>query len=217
MAKSVTKSAAVEIKAPNLQTAVMVIEGTAPYVQNKFSFKAKQKMMETQMQGSKAKSKKEREPKDFDALYAGCQHISDDGWHGIPAPAFRAAMISACRIVNFAMTRAKLAIFVEPDGFDKDDGTPLVKMTKGKPERHDSAVRNDSGVVDIRPRAMWKPGWRSEVRITFDADMFTTQDVANLLSRAGQQVGIGEGRPDSKDSTGMGWGTFRVLGDKDNA
>ena len=37
-----------------------------------------------------------------------------------------------------------------------------------------------------------------------------TQDVTNLLMRVGQQVGIGEGRPDSKNSAGMGWGTFNV-------
>jgi hypothetical protein len=32
----------------------------------------------------------------------------------------------------------------------------------------------------------------------------------NLLDRAGQQVGIGAGRPFSKKSVGQGWGTFSV-------
>jgi ribosomal protein S17 len=41
-------------------------------------------------------------------------------------------------------------------------------------------------------------------------DQFKVQDVANLLSRVGEQVGICEGRPDSKNSAGMGWGTFQV-------
>jgi len=26
----------------------------------------------------------------------------------------------------------------------------------------------------------------------------------------GLQVGIGEGRPDSRDSAGLGWGTFKL-------
>lgn len=35
-------------------------------------------------------------------------------------------------------------------------------------------------------------------------------DVANLMNRVGAQVGIGEGRPDSKNSAGMGWGLFSI-------
>jgi hypothetical protein len=53
--------------------------------------------------------------------------------------------------------------------------------------------------------------WSATLRVKFDADQFTVTDVVNLLSRAGGQVGIGEGRPDSKESAGMGWGTFRIL------
>jgi len=46
------------------------------------------------------------------------------------------------------------------------------------------------------------------VVVNFDADQFTVQDVTNLMQRVGMQVGIGEGRPDSRDSAGLGWGTF---------
>jgi hypothetical protein len=49
--------------------------------------------------------------------------------------------------------------------------------------------------------------------VRFDADQFTAQDVINLISRVGLQVGICEGRPDSKSSAGCGWGTFRVVPD----
>jgi hypothetical protein len=35
-------------------------------------------------------------------------------------------------------------------------------------------------------------------------------DVTNLMQRVGQQVGIGEGRNDSKMSAGMGWGCFTL-------
>jgi hypothetical protein len=30
------------------------------------------------------------------------------------------------------------------------------------------------------------------------------------MARVGLQVGIGEGRPDSKNSAGMGWGLFTI-------
>lgn len=207
-----TATAEVVIKAPDLQTAEFVIIGSAPYVQHKFSEKARRQMMDTQKQGTQSRSRKKREPRDFDADYKGAMHLAREGWNGIPAPAFRSAMIDACRLVGFKMTHAKLSVFVEPDGFDADDGTPLVKITKGKPEKHEGAVRNETGVADIRVRPLWREGWQAKLRITFDGDQFSLSDVSNLLLRAGMQVGVGEGRPNSKKSHGMGWGTFTIEG-----
>lgn len=204
--KKATKQ--VEITAPDMEIVGFTIVGTAPYVQNKFSQKAKDMMRAAQEAGPKKKAKKQLEAKDFQAVYENAKHVSDDGWVGIPAPAFRNAMISACKIIGFVMTRAKLMVFIEADGFDAEDQTPLVKITKGKPEYVEHFVRNETGVADIRPRPMWKPGWEATVRVKFDKGQFTVEDMANLLARAGAQVGIGEGRPDSKKSCGMGWGLF---------
>jgi hypothetical protein len=199
------------ISPPNIKTGVFKIKGIAPYVQNKFSQKAIQEIKANHEAGSTAKKGRKREPKNFMELYNGCQHISDEGWHGIPAPAFRNALVSACRVCGFQMTRAKLSVFIHADGFDKDDQTPLVKITKGKPEYCEHYVRNETGVIDLRPRAMWKPGWEAEVKVQFDADQFTVTDITNLLARVGMQVGLGEGRPDSKKSCGMGWGLFEII------
>lgn len=198
------------IKAPNFQRVGILITGTSPYVQNKFSAKAREQMKQKQMAGSTANKSRQREAKDFQECYEQAKHKSHDGWYGIPAPAFRNAMISACRTVGFKMTLAKLSVFVEADGFDKDDGTPLVKITKGEPYYFESLVKNETGVADIRPRPMWDAGWQARVVVRFDADQFTIEDVANLMLRVGQQVGIGEGRADSSNSAGMGWGEFTV-------
>ena len=199
------------IKAANIVRTTVRIKGTAPFVQNKFSFKARQKMM-TDMATPKAekKAKSERQPRDYEDDFLQAQHISVAGWNGIPCPAFRAAMIDACRTVGMVMTRAKMAVFILPDGFDKDDGTPLVKLIGGAPERTESLVRNDNGGADIRIRPMWRE-WEAEVTMEFDADMITPESVINLLDRAGRQVGVGEGRPFSKNSVGQGWGTFSVV------
>ena len=200
----------VQIKAPKFEYATFTIKGTAPYVQNKFSEKARQMIKNQQEAGSPARNKKKREPKNFQECYEKALHVSDDGWYGIPAPAFRNAMISACRTVGFKMTLAKLSVFVEADGFDADDATPLVKITKGKPEYFES-VMHIQQTIDIRPRPKWSPGWEAEVRIRYDADQFTVEDVTNLMVRVGKQVGIGEGRPDSKSSAGVCWGLFEVI------
>ena len=211
MATKAQVNAVVTIKEPNIQTAEIEIQSISPLVQNKFSAKAKAKMMETMAAGSTAKGKKEREPRDYDDDFLQAQHISEDGWRGLPAPAFRSAMISACRLVGFQMTKAKLSIFVRHDGIDREDGTPLVKLIAGEPERHEALVRMNGGMsTDIRIRPMWRQ-WGAKVMVSWDADQFTLSDVLNLMDRAGQQVGIGEGRPDSKTSTGMGWGQFRVV------
>lgn len=202
----------VQIKAPNIKTAVFRIIGTAPLVQARFANKAG--IMLTQQAGSQAKSKKKRDPKDFDKLCDDSVHYSREGWIGIPASAIRAGSISACRLVGFKMTLAKMSIFVEADGYDREEGTPLVKLIAGDYKKVDLHVRNATGVVDIRSRPMWDE-WEADVRIRFDADQFSLVDVTNLLSRVGMQVGIGEGRPDSKNSAGMGWGTFRLANEAD--
>jgi hypothetical protein len=202
----------VVIKAPNIQTAEFRIKGTAPLVIHKFSTKAREQIMATQAKGDQAKTRKKREAKDFEAVYNEARHLSREGWDGVPANAFRAAMVSACRTAGFVMSRAKLAFFIEADGYDKDEGTPLIKI-EGKPRKHEGYARNDNGSVDIRVRPMWEQ-WGARVRIRFDADMLSVTDISNLLMRAGLQVGICEGRPDSKNSTGCGWGTFEVEGKK---
>jgi len=200
----------VVIPAPNLKGFSWMIEGDAPYVQNKFSEKARGEMIATQKAGTQTAKGKKKDPKDFKQCYLGALHVDKSGHYGIPANAFRQALISACRLVNFKMTIGKLALFIHADGFDKDDGTPLVRITKGKPRQVEHAVRLPNGSADIRVRPMWDEGWQAKVRIRYDADIFSATDVGNLLMRVGLQVGVGEGRPDSKKSAGMGWGTFQL-------
>lgn len=212
VAKTTPLKQTVQIAAPKLRTAEFKLIGTAPYVQLRFSQKAMNAMAEKMKAGSQAKGKKVREARDFDDDFLQAQHISEDRWVGIPAGSFRAAMISACRLVGFKMTLAKLSVFIEADGIDRVDGVPLVKI-EGTPEPNVMAVRNATGVADLRCRPMWKQ-WSVNLRVRFDEDQFSLQDVTNLLMRVGQQVGIGEGRPDSRESAGLGWGLFTIAGEE---
>ena len=198
----------VTIKAPSIVKANFKIIGTAPYVQLRFSEKAINAMREKHEAGSQANKKKAKNARDFHEDFLQAQHISTEGWNGIPAAAFRNGLISACRLVGFKMTLAKLSLFVEGDGFDKVDAVPLIKI-EGTPESHLMHARNATGVCDLRVRAKFWP-WSAILNVSYDSDQFTATDVANLLLRVGAQVGIGEGRPDSKMSAGMGWGTFTL-------
>lgn len=200
----------VVIKPPNIQRATVRITGKSPYVMNKMSSEARLKMIENMEGGEKSKKGSKREPKDFNKAYESAMHVSTEGWYGIPASGIRSALISACKIVGFHMTKGKLCLFVDPDGFDRDDGQPLVKIN-GKPTRRDMAVKLGDGSTSIIARPFFDK-WHADVTLSWDADMFDASDVMNLLARVGLQVGIGAGRHDSKDSTGMGWGTFEVEG-----
>lgn len=198
----------ISINPPNMQTAVFRIVGTAPLMTARFSKKAE--LMSKMAEGSKG-AKRARTARNYDNEAADAAYKADEGWYGVNASSFRNALISACRLVNFKMTLAKLSIFIEADGFDKVDGTPLVRiLDDAEYEVNTMHTRNATGVVDVRARPMWRPGWKMDLRIRYDADQFRIGDVANLLSRVGQQVGICEGRPDSKSSAGLGFGLFRI-------
>lgn len=184
------------------------VVGLSPYMQLRFSQKAMTKMQVQQEAGQQARSKRTREARDFDDDYLQAMHRFADGRYGIPAASFRNAMISACRLVGFKMTIAKLALFVIQDGVDMVDATPLVELY-GEPEKTIMPVRNATGVADLRVRPMWRE-WHVNLRVRWDSAQLSMQDVSNLLYRAGRQVGIGEGRPDSRESAGLGYGLFDI-------
>jgi hypothetical protein len=209
----------ITITAPNFQTAEITVRGATPMVQLAFGEKARNAMREKQAAGSTAKKGK-REAKDFEEAFRQAVHRSRQGWCGIPASAVRAAMIRACTLVGFEMTKAKMCLFVSGDGYDAVEGTPLVKLfyhnedgneVAAEPQHVEHMVRNATGVADIRVRAMYDEGWMARIRVKFDADIFTPDEIANLMHRAGLQVGVGEGRPFSPKSCGMGWGQFELV------
>jgi hypothetical protein len=195
------------IKPPKFSTVELLIEGIAPLVVERFS--KKMELMEKMAQGPSAKNKRERTARDYDNEAEEARYRAPEKWEGMNAAAFRAGMISACRLVGFKMTLAKLSVFIEADGFDAKDGIPLIRIY-GQSETFTAHTRNATGVVDVRSRPMYRQ-WAANLRIRFDADQFQVSDVINLISRVGLQVGIGAGRPDSKSSSGCGWGMFRVV------
>lgn len=206
-----TEKKQVTISAPKFQTAVFEIIGTAPLVIHRFSIKTKEELKRKMETGKAASSKKNREAKLTDDLYEEARYKSEEGWDGFHAGAIRAALISACRLVGFKMTLAKLSIFVVQDGWDiTEPQIPLIRIN-GEPVKQEDMARVETGAPYVTVRAAFH-NWSAKVKIRWDTDQFTIDDVYNLLYRVGLQVGICEGRPDSKKSAGMGWGTFDVKG-----
>lgn len=200
----------VTIKEPNFKVAKVRITGEN-YVQNRFSSENREKMAAKQREGSAAaKTRRAKPPKDFEAVYRGSMHVSQEGWVGIPATAIRNAMIDACRLTEFDMLRCKMCIFIIKQGLDRDNLEPLIKIN-GKPKMFIDRVKIGINQTDLAARAIFEK-WSAEFEIEWDADVFSPSDVINLLARAGRQVGIGAGRPLSKTSGGTGKGQFRVEG-----
>jgi hypothetical protein len=203
------KTVSLVIKPPNFQEATFELVGVAPLVMHRFSVKTKNQMAQKMKDGKAGANKKVREAADFAAKFNEARYISREGWDGFNASALRCAMISACRLVGFKMTLAKLSLFVVADGWDKEEPQiPLVRIY-GKAVQQEDMARVETGQPYVTVRAAYHD-WKCKVRIRWDGDQFTIGDVANLLSRVGLQVGLGEGRPDSKNSAGMGWGLFEV-------
>ena len=197
------------IAAPKFETATFSVHGTAPLVIHRFSAKTKAQMKTKMETGKAAGNKKNREAKSTDDLYNEARYISAEGWDGFHAGAVRCAMISACRLVGFKMTLAKLSFSVLADGWDKQEPQiPLIRI-HGKPVKQEDMARVETGQPYVTVRAAYHD-WRAKIRVRWDSDQFTLADVSNLLMRVGMQVGLGEGRPDSKNSCGMGWGLFEL-------
>lgn len=207
-----SNSKRLQITPPNMKIGAVWIQGDTALVINKFSKKAQEQIRATQEAGTTSRSKKNREAKDFNARFQGARHLSFEGWDGIPAAAFRNACIDACRLVGYKMTMAKMSIKFAADGFDETEGSPLVRIIGEAPRKLESMVRLANGACDIAVRAQWLD-WSAKLRFEYDADQFSSEDIVNLIARAGAQVGVCEGRPFSKNSNGMGWGTFKVVTD----
>jgi hypothetical protein len=202
------KTERVVISPARMRRMEFLLNGATPFVSNNFGKEMQDKMAENQKKGSQTQKGAKRAPKNFDADYRSSMHFSDDGWIGFPASCLRQAMIDACRTVGYKMTVAKMGVFVLADGFDRDSGQPLVRII-GEPKMFTTYVRLADGSPDIKARARWDK-WQIKLIVEFDEDMFSTEDVANLLARVGRQVGIGAGRPFSKTSSGQDWGRFEI-------
>lgn len=202
----------VSVSAPNFQTAIFHIKGTAPLVIKRFSEKVPM-LKEYEDGGKKAKGKKVHAPTNLDDVFNKARYISSEGWDGFNASSIRCGLIRVCTLVNLKMTLAKMSLFVKQDGWDATEPQiPLVKI-HGKAIRQDDAAVLPNGSRVITTRPVYHE-WSAKLNIRWDADQFSLTDVSNLLMRVGVQCGIGEGRPFSKNSAGMGWGTFEIVNEK---
>lgn len=202
----------VTIKPPHYEFATFHIEGQpdVPLVIHRFSAKLKAQMKSKMETGSAAGNRRVREPKSTDATFNEARYQSHEGWDGFHAASIRNAMVSVAPLVGLKLNIVKMSVFVLQDGMDKfEPQIPLVRIYDAEAIKQEDMARVATGEPYVSVRAAYL-NWKAQVRIRWDADQFTLSDVTNLIARVGGQAGIGEGRPNSKKSCGMGWGLFNI-------
>jgi hypothetical protein len=200
-------AAQVVITPPNFKTVVFNVQGDpeVPLVVNRMSNKL------GDLAAPPPGQKRKRSNVTPDQMVDRARYVSREGWDGIPTSMARNSLIAACRFADAKQINAKGAIFVEPDGVDAlEPQTLLLKIEGAKAQRQDDIARNRMTGAAIECHRPAYFNWRVNLRIRYDADQFSLESIANLLHRAGSQIGWGVGRPSSSRSNGMGWGTFHI-------
>lgn len=187
------------------------IEGVTPVIPHRWSEKARRMMPGwVPMDGSVPGPRTKEGPRTPREEAEACVYRLPDGRPGIPATAFKAAIVSACRFFKeLPMVEAKLLFFVE--GIGPDQLVPFEH--DGEPVLREDTPRNANGGADLRYRYSFHP-WRATLRVHYLPTSITPQSVLALVD-AGGNGGVGDWRPSApKSSTGT-FGQFKVVTEDD--
>lgn len=177
------------------ETIIVPIIGVTPLIMNRFSEKAKRKMLDA-MQG-RAAPKTVRDPQaDYEAAF----HRTATGY-GFPAVGFKLATVGAVRFYgkSIKMTEVRQFIFVHGEYSDADTQA-LVPIT-GEPKMREDVVRLSQASTDLRYRPEF-PEWSATLRITYVTSCLARSSVLSLLDAGGMGVGVGEWRPEKNGEFG---------------
>jgi hypothetical protein len=175
---------ALKIELPRIDIRRMeaTIIGDSPLICHAWSAKAKKAMLDKHMKRARQK----KEVRDPEAELEACFYRLPDGRAGMPATAFKRAMVAACRFVDgVKMTELRGALHVVGE---------LVAIEGASSPREDM-VTVGLGKADLRFRPEFRE-WKATLAIDFNAAVISPEQIINLLTLAGFGVGIGEWRPE---------------------
>jgi hypothetical protein len=208
-AKSKDPKGAVELERITDEVITVPVVGLTPVIPHKWAEKAKGMMRDKQTSGA-GTARPKREAKDPEEEAENAMYRLPDGRPGIPATAFKGAMVAACRFFEgLPMTEGRLMIYVRGEGPDQ-----LVALSGTEAVREDTP-RNATGVVDLRYRTALLAGvdgvepWRADVTVVYPPRLISEKSILALLDAAGR-VGVGDWRPGSPKSNTGTYGTFRI-------
>jgi hypothetical protein len=176
------------------------IIGVTPLIPHRWSEKALNGLRQKQY-GNKVRSAREPKNPEEDANQS-CYWI-EEGIPGMPATAFKAAIVDATRFFEgMTAVMAKQLFWVLGRGPDQ-----LVQI-EGAPVLFEATPRNSGGTVDLRYRMKISP-WSAVLAIKFVPSQIDVESVVSLVDAAGRG-GVGDWRPSAPKSKTGTFGTFRV-------
>jgi len=113
---------------------------------------------------------------------------------GFPAKAFKAAAVDAGYRSKINKNKVDMYAAFHIKG-------ELVEIF-GKPEPDEAMVRLQTGVPDVRFRAVFKE-WKAVLNMTYCPDMVSLEQLVNLFNLGGYCVSVGEDRVERGGENGM--------------
>lgn len=195
-AKDVPGSDAKDITLPRIDVRVVEVpvKGVSSLIVHAWGEKAKRQMREKQQK----QARMPKEAKDPSADFKAAKYLDAAGRDCVPAGAFRNAIVSAGRFADgIPMTRITGSVFFLDD---------LVPLTFKECVQREDMVRvggkgPGTGTADLRYRPEYVD-WKATLRIQYNANVISIDELLNLIQLAGFSVGICEWRPEKKGQHG---------------
>lgn len=196
----VAEKSMVTLKPLEDTVAVIHIVGLTPVIPHKWSEKAKSMMPGHPDKPAVAVKKGKRNPTEE---AEGCTYRLPNGKPGMPATAFKAAIVDACRFFDKpSMKEAKIWFHVIGVGPDQ-----LVEI-RGTQSLREDTPRNANGSADLRYRYAFAD-WTATLHVRFMSNLTDEMSVMALVDAAGR-CGVGDWRPSAPKSNTGTFGTWRV-------
>ena len=175
------------------------IVGLTPVIPHQWSEKAKRMMPGHPDKPKQKQAKVDRNPEEE---AEACRYRTASGDIAMPATAFKAATVAACRFFdNLTLVETKQLVFIVGD----EDG--LVPIT-GEATLREDTPRNSNGSADLRYRYQIS-NWTATLLVRFTPSIITANSVINLVD-AGGRGGVGDWRPSAPKSFTGTFGQYRV-------
>jgi hypothetical protein len=193
----------IELPKLDIVESIFVLFGETPLITHKWSEKAKKEMLDKQMK----KASPGKAAKDPEADFESAIYRLPNGGYGFPVIGFKNAAVTACTsIAGISKVAARQAFRVG----GTMDGDELVQIFGSEPIPREDMVRVGMGTADIRYRPEFKIWW-TKIKVKYNANVMSAEQIANLFNTAGFGVGVGEWRME-KDGQ---YGSFRMATNED--
>ena len=179
-------STSIQLPPLNIQSMDITVIGDSPLICHAWSSKAKKEMLDKQMK----KAKPGRAAKDPEDDFIQSLYPLEGGGYGFPVIAFKNAAVTACTsVAGITKVAARQAFRVG----STLEGSELVRIEGCEPEPREDMVRIGMGTADIRYRGQFAHWWAT-VRVRFNGNVLSAEQIVNLFNTAGFGVGVGEWR-----------------------